>query len=490
MPAPAAPNILIILADQLVPFMTSPYGDPVAKTPALEALASDGVRFDAAYTPSPLCAPARAALLTGRHASSVGVLDNASIMASDVPTIGHYLALAGYDTVLSGKMHMIGPDQLHGFEHRLTTDVFPAGLDWVPVPEPDGSFPAGGHARHYALPDPGVRSWTMFQDYDDDAQFQAVRHLRERGRRGAVDPFAMIVSFHHPHDPFHVPQEYWDRYEGVEFPPPRQRTASTPRSTMDDWADAAHGTDDFELAEPESARALRRAYSAAVSYIDDKIAHLVATLADEDLLDSTLIIVSSDHGDMLTERGMVQKRTFYEWSSRIPLIVRMPNSEFAGTVVTAPVSLIDVLPTLADVVGIPHEKRAPLDGASLLPIMAGEAEPDRAVFSEYHLEKVHAPCFMVRRGSMKYVLVHGHDRQLFDLATDPLESHDLSDDPEWAPIRDELHAIVAAEFDIDELHERGQQSLQPRSIVAAAMRATGQHWDFEPRFDHSTRYVR
>lgn len=485
-----APNILIILADQLVPFLTSPYGDALARTPALEALADEGVRFDAAYTPSPLCAPARAALLAGRHASSVGVFDNASIMASDVPTIGHYLALAGYDTVLSGKMHMIGPDQLHGFEHRLTTDVFPAGLDWVPVPAPDGSFPAGGHARHYALPDPGVRPWTIFQDYDDEAHRQAVRYVRERGRTGATDPFAMIVSFHHPHDPFHVPQEYWDRFEGVDFPLPNPRTETTPRSTMDEWADAAHATADYDLADPESARALRRAYAAAVSYIDDKIAQLVATLRDEGEFDNTLILVSSDHGDMLTERGMVQKRTFYEWSSRIPLIVRMPHAEWAGTVVDAPVSLIDILPTLVDVVGIPAEECAPWDGSSLLPVMAGQAEPERVVFSEYHLEKVHAPCFMVRRGSLKYVLVHEHDEQLFDLATDPDELRDLSDDPRWAAQREELRALLVAEFDIEGLVERGRQSLMPRAIVAAAMRATGQHWDYEPRFDPSRRYVR
>jgi choline-sulfatase len=126
-------NVLLVMVDQLVPFLTGAYDHHVVKTPALDRLAREGIRFDAAYTPYPLCSPARAAFMTGRHASDLGCWDNASVMPADVPTIAHYLTNAGYECVLSGKMHFVGPDQLHGFRRRLTTDVFPAGMDWVPT---------------------------------------------------------------------------------------------------------------------------------------------------------------------------------------------------------------------------------------------------------------------------------------------------------------------------------------------------------------------
>lgn len=483
------PNILLLMADQVVPFLTSPYGDPVARTPHMQRLADGGVRFDAAYTPVPLCAPARAALVTGRDASSIGCFDNASVLPADVPTLGHYLTNAGFDTVLSGKMHFVGPDQLHGFRRRLTTDVFPAGVDWVPVVDEQGRFPGGGHARHYALPDPGVRVWTQFLHFDEEAQHQAVQYLRERGRVAAREPFGMVVSFHHPHDPFHVPRHYWDRYEGVDIPL-SSRPDSIAQSAMDRWANEAHATAHYDLLRPESRRHLRRAYYAALSYVDDKIGELLGALRETGELDNTIVIFTSDHGDMMTERGMVQKRTFYEWSARVPLTITFPDGRHAGRVVAAPVSLIDLVPTVLDVVGIGTDRRARLDGRSLLPLLDGDDEDDAAVFSEYHLEKVWAPCFMVRQGRYKYVYVHGHDRQLFDLVADPNEWTDLSDRPEYSAVVEEMHAALTQRFDPAQLAAAGAESLPRRVIVAEAMRRNDQHWDYTPIVDGATQYIR
>jgi choline-sulfatase len=487
------PNILVILADQVVPFLTSPYGDPVARTPNLQRLAENGVRFDAAYTPVPLCAPARAALLAGRDASAIDCFDNASVMPSDVPTMGHYLTNAGYDTVLTGKMHFIGPDQLHGFRRRLTTDVFPAGVDWVPVVDEHGRFPAGGHARHYADPDPGVRAWTQFLDFDEETQFRALQYLRERGRTGAAEPFGMVVSFHNPHDPFHVPQEYWDLYEGADIP-----ISSWPddiaQSVMDRWANEAHDTASYDLRDPESLRRLRRAYYGLLSYVDRKVGELLDALETSGELARTVIVFSSDHGDMMTERGMVQKRTFYEWSVRVPLTVTFPDGAHAGSVVADPVSLIDLLPTVLDLAEVPKDRRADLDGRSLLPLVTGEEEQDPAdevaVFSEYHLEKVRAPCFMVRRGRWKYVYVHGHDRQLFDLDADPNEWTDVSGRPATAEVEADLHALLLNRFDPEALAAAGAASIPRRVIVAEGMRRNDQHWDYTPVFDGTRQYVR
>jgi choline-sulfatase len=460
-------NVLVVMADQLVPFLTGPYGDPVARTPNMDALARDGVRYDAAYTPYPLCSPARASFMTGDYASRHGCYDNAAILPADVPTIAHYLTLAGYDTVLSGKMHFVGPDQLHGFARRVTTDVYPAAMDWVPTQDPEGRFVRGGHARSYVPPRVGPVQWSKFLAYDEETQFRALEYLHA----GPQEPFFLVVSFHHPHDPFQPTQADWDLYDGVDIPIP-----ATPErveySAMDVWANEAHETAAVDLRDPGNLRALRRAYYALVTYVDRKLGELLAAVPDD-----TIVVLTSDHGDMLAERAMVQKRCFYEWSARIPLIVRYPDRRDAGTSVAAPVSLLDLAPTVLDWCGV--EERLPMDGTSLL-------RPGAPVFSEYHVEKVRAPCFMVRAGNRKYVYVHGHGEQLFDLADDPGEWHDLAKDTDAKEYRD----LILERFDPDTIARHGAESVRRRDLIARAMAKTNTRWDWQPFFDATKQYVR
>jgi choline-sulfatase len=461
-------NVLLVMADQLVPFLTGPYGDPVAQTPNLDALAREGVRYDAAYTPYPLCSPARAAFMTGNYASRYGCYDNASMLPADAPTIAHYLTLAGYDTVLSGKMHFVGPDQLHGFGRRLTTDVYPAAMDWVPTQDAEGRFVRGGHARSYVPPRVGVVEWTKFLAYDEETHFRALEHLRTPP---TDDPFFLCVSYHHPHDPFQVTQELWDLYDGVDIPIP-EVPDDVEYSAMDVWANEAHETDQVDLRDPDNLRALRRAYYGLVTYIDRKLGELVAAAPDD-----TLVVFTSDHGDMLAERGMVQKRCFYEWSARIPLIVRHPDRRGAGTAVAAPVSLLDLPATILDLVGA--QERLPMDGGSLL-------EPSGVVFSEYHVEKVRAPCFMVRRDNWKYVYIHGHGEQLFDLAADPGEWSNLAGTHDTK----ELRSMILEQFDPDAIAADGAESVRRRELIARATALTPTRWDYSPPFDATKQYVR
>ena len=482
----ARPNVLVVMTDQLVPFLTGAYGHPVVQTPNLDALARDGVRFDAAYTPYPLCAPARAAFLTGRYASDLGVYDNAAVLPSDVPTLAHYLAVAGYDTVLTGKMHFVGPDQLHGFRRRLTTDVFPAGLAWVPVLEEDGTFVRGGHAHNYVPPNVGVRPWTKFLAYDEETHFRALEYLRGRAA-GADDPFLLVASYHHPHDPFHVTQELWDLYEGAEIEVPEADDA-LPVSAMDRWANEAHDTAAVALDDPDNMRALRRAYFGLVTYVDRKLGELLAALEAAGEAESTVVVFLSDHGDMLGERRMVQKRCFYEWSVRVPLVLRLPGGRGAGTVVEEPVSLLDLLPTLLDLVGY-DDVRLPADGRSLAPLVDGQREA-RTVLAEYHVEKVRAPCFMARRGRHKLIHVHGHDTQLFDLAADPHERVDLSGAPASTDVERELLDAILDRFDPAAIEADGAASVRRRDLVRRANEANGTSWDYTPLFDATRQYVR
>jgi choline-sulfatase len=482
------PNILLIMADQLVPFLTSAYGHPVVQTPNLDRLAAEGICFDAAYTPYPLCAPARVAMMTGRYASRIGCFDNAALFPADQPTLAHYLTNAGYETVLSGKMHFIGPDQLHGFRKRLTTDVFPANIDWVP--SPDGEH-QGGHAQNYVPPNVGVRKWTKFLAYDEETQFRALEYIRRRGFTKPTEPFFLTVSYHHPHDPFHVTRELWNLYEGQpidipEFPDNLDETYSE----LDCWLNTVHGVGEINLHDPDNLRTLRRAYYGLVTYVDRKVGELLDALEGTGQREDTVIIFTADHGDMLGEKGMVQKRCFYEWSARVPLIFQFPNKQCAGRRVSAPVSLLDLLPTLLDLAGVSQAQFLPVDGQSFIELLGGADDPERAVFSEYHVEKVKGPSFMVRRGKYKFVYIHEYGRQLFDLEADPGEWQNLSGQPELEEVESELEASILERFDPVQLVAAGRESVQRRLVIKEALRRNDVHWDYAPDFDATRQYVR
>lgn len=512
---PDQPNILLIMADQLTPFLTGAYGHPVVQTPHLDRLAAEGIRFDAAYTPYPLCAPARVAFMTGRYASRIGCFDNAALFPADEPTIAHYLTNAGYDTALSGKMHFIGPDQLHGFRRRLTTDVFPANIDWVPALEDAERLTQGGHAHNYVPPKVGVRPWTKFLAYDEETQFRALEYIRRRApdadhmRMPTGAPFFLCVSYHHPHDPFHVTQELWDLYENapIDLPHLPDHLDDT-YSALDRWLNQVHGVHEVDLHDPDNVRALRRAYYGLVTYVDRKVGELLEALEATGQRDNTIVIFTADHGDMLGERGMVQKRCFYEWSARIPLIIHIPatisaGQSAAGRQITTPVSLLDLLPTLLDIAQVPQQDRLPVDGASLLPLLpdltdfqnlSGLDDPhaltDRPIFSEYHLEKVKGPSFMVRHGRYKYVYIHEHGSQLFDLQEDPGERRNLSGNPQLGDLETQLHNLILTQFNPDQLAAEAAASVRRRLIIKEALARNGTRWDFTPHVDAATQYVR
>ncbi|MCI0476864.1 MAG: choline-sulfatase, partial [Anaerolineales bacterium] len=438
---PKQPNILFVMADQLTPFLTGAYGHPVVQTPNLDRLAREGVCFDAAYSPCPVCAPARAAMLTGRYISRIGAWDNAAAFACEEPTVAHYLTRAGYDTVLAGKMHFVGADQLHGFSRRFNTDVYPADFSWTQARGVDRQI-ARNHAAQYVGDAIKVGRWSQFLSYDEETHLRALEYLHAKGIEAqdtqgkSVQPFFLCVSYHHPHEPFLPPRELWDSYADAEIALPEfPENLDATYSTLDRWLNFYHGVANAKnLRDPESLRRVRRAYYALVTYIDRKLGELLASLDENGFRDNTIVIFTSDHGDMLCEKGMVQKRTFYEWSSRVPLVMRFPDGSYRGATRAEPVSLIDLFPTLLDLAAVLPESHLPLDGTSLIGLLDGRDKIARRVFSEYHAQGAHAPCFMLRRGKWKYVYIHGYDAQLFDLETDPGEWRNLAGKPEQSKI--------------------------------------------------------
>src|ERR1700735_2177745 len=214
------PNVLILMADQLAARVLRAYGGTLARTTHIEALADAGVVFDSFYCNSPLCAPSRFSFLAGQLPSKIGAYDNAAEFPAQVPTFAHYLRRAGYQTALSGKMHFCGADQLHGFEERLTTDIYPADFGWTPDWSRFEHRPSWYHNMD-SVTQAGPCTRTNQIDFDDDVVFQARQKLFDMARGKDKRPFCLVASMTHPHDPYVIPQSYWDRYEGVEIDMPR-----------------------------------------------------------------------------------------------------------------------------------------------------------------------------------------------------------------------------------------------------------------------------
>lgn len=486
------PNIVVIMADQLAPQFTGAYGHPQAITPHMDALAARGTRFDAAYCNSPLCAPSRFSFMSGQHVSRIRAYDNAAEFPAATPTFAHYLAMLGYRTCLAGKMHFVGPDQKHGFQDRITTDIYPSDFAWTP----DWTRAEARIDKWYhnmaTVKESGPAVATFQTDYDDEVDFAARRWLIDRGRdRGAGDgrPFCLVASFIHPHDPYVAKPEFWDLYEGADIALPEQPWAP---ETLDPFArrvsDGIEATD-VPLTNAEIRRA-RRAYLANVSYFDSKVGAIVRALEDIGALDNTLIIVTADHGDMLGERGLWYKMSFFEHSVRVPLILAGPG--VATGVVPNACSLVDLLPTMLEAAGgLDLDLGAPVDGHSLMALARGAEDAHDTVFAEYCAEMTSWPVTMIRRGALKYIHCKSDPPQLYDLSKDPQERTNLATDPAWAEVAGAFAADVRARWDCDALRDDVLASQKARFALHAAMEAgAGEAWDYNPPRDASNEYVR
>jgi len=486
------PNILFIMADQMAGPALPIYGHKVVKAPNISALAESGVAFENCYCNSPLCAPSRFSLMAGQLPSHLGAYDNAAEFHADIPTFAHYLRAAGYRTCLSGKMHFVGPDQLHGFEERLTTDIYPADFGWTPDwDRPDERL--SWYHNMLSVVQAGQCLTSNQLDFDEEVTFHAVRKLYDWARDADDRPFCLVVSFTHPHDPYVVTKEYWDRYDHAEIDRPSHVLTydQLDGHSQRVWQMCAMG--EFELT-PERVRNARHAYYAEISYVDDKVGQLLRALDAIGQREDTVVIFASDHGDMLGERGLWYKMTFFEWSARVPLIFNAPG-RFAPRRVSQNVSLVDLLPTLVDVAaadGGPTELAGRGDGLSLRPLLHGHAAswPDTAL-SEYLGEGAVGPCLMIKRGQYKYLYSYSSPDQLYDLAADPRELHNLADDPGQAERLHAFQAEVQARWDPEILRQTIIANQRGRRLVARSL-MTGAHtaWDFQPFQDATRQYMR
>jgi choline-sulfatase len=479
------PNLLFLFSDQHAQKVAGCYGDTLVRTPNLDRLAARGVIFDNAYCPSPICVPSRMSMLTARHPSAQDCWTNDDFLASDRATWPHALGAAGYQPILISRLHAMGPDQMHGFVAREVGDHSPN---------------YGGVARHDMGPlndtndpnrvsvdvsGPGQSSYQLKDMETADAAIAALEGIAARRAAGHEEPFCLSVGFMLPHPPYIAWPEDYALYAG-RIGMPALPAPETDHPWLAWWRENRKITD----TQPDDVLRARAAYWGLVTRLDILIGQVVDRLEALGLAEDTLIVYSSDHGDQLGERGLWWKHTFYEESVKVPLILSWPGHLPQGERRAHVVNLIDVAATMVDALGgkpLPHAQ-----GLSFLDVARdGSARWIDETFSEYCTDTV--PHWtggmavqqrMIRSGNWKLIDYNGYRPQLFDLAADPHELHDLAEDPAHRAVRVRLVQKLRAEWDPDAIAARMRARRRDKDVIGAWARGTrpaDQHrWKLTP----------
>lgn len=477
---PDKPNILFLHSDEhsfryLSARSRERGGEPV-QTPALDGLVERGVHFDAAYCQMPLCTPSRISMLTGRHSHRCGAWSNGSIVPPGLPTFGSHLREHGYATATVGKMHIGGSRQMAGFGDRPYGDFGgPCAHQLDPLSKLDAEGGPGMGMRSRTV-DAGVSDIPEAYLQENVVARTAVAWAREQEHTHPNQPWLLYTSFSRPHFPLTAPRRHIDRYypEGVTEPRVL-RSGDSADHPMTKGMVKGFQTEAIEAEEGKRARA---AYFACVDFLDEMLGDFFATMANAGLLDNTVIIYTSDHGEMAGEHGLWWKNSWHESASRVPLIISTPEHR-AGKVspreVTAPVSLADLFPTMCDLAGIPHPEG--LDGVSLASALSGEDHVDDrpGVITENISPRwgEGTEFRMIRSERYKYVAFRGCDDLAFDMQADPDEQVNLVGDPDHAAALDALrdHLFDGFDFDASE-EERRRQTADLKERFPARFKPT------------------
>ncbi len=461
------PNLLFLFSDQHAQRVSGCYGDATVKTPALDRLASRGVTFDNCYCPSPVCVPSRMSALTACHPHRQECWTNDDYLASDRPTWLHALGAAGYRSQLIGRMHAMGPDQLHGYSTRLIGDHSP---NWAGVkrhsmgvlenandPTPESLLACGAGQSAYQVKDEQVA----------DATIRALQEIAETPE-DSRDAFSLTAGLMLPHAPY-VASRDWVEYYLDTLP---DIAIETPAANEEHpWIHWWRGNRGIDRGGPEQARLARAAYWGLVSTMDEMIGRILQTLSDTGLDRNTLVVYASDHGDHVGERGLWWKHTFFEESVKVPLIMSMPGTLPAGERQSAVVNLTDLSQTMIDALGADPLPQA--DGKSFWPLLTGESGEwlDRT-FSEYCTDEVPAwtggmavQQRMLREGDFKLHYYHGYPPLLFDLANDPEERFNLAGKTEQQQRLKAMLETLLASWDPDEIKIRMRQRRQRKDLL-------------------------
>lgn len=463
-------NMLIIMSDEHNKYVTSYADHEVVTTPALDALASAGTSFTAAYTPSPICVPARASFATGQPVHRHGFWDNAIAYDGSQPSWHHALRDRGHHVASIGKLHFTGHD---GQDFGLSEAILPMHItngtgDVTMLIRDPNDIRETAAKKLLQEAGPGESSYTL---YDRQVAAQAQVWLRTKGTQKHDKPWVLFVSMVAPHFPLTAPPEHYYRYYNRELPRPKLPTAAE-RPKHPYVQTFAKRSDHYRhFKTPDDLQRCLAGYFGLVSFMDENVGKILAALKEAGLSDTTRVVYTSDHGDNLGTRGLWGKATMYEESAGIPMIMTGPDVSH-GTCGT-PVTLCDLSATILDGVGAGEAvQELGLQGISLLEL-AGKSTQDRAALSEFH---TYGPdgMAMIRTPRWKYISYVGLPPQLYDMEDDPQELHDLGENNAHAETRTMLEARLRQLLDLEETDRRAKAD-QARMIAQyggeAAIRA-------------------
>jgi arylsulfatase A-like enzyme len=432
---------LLLMTDQQRFDTIAAAGYPHMITPNLDRLVREGCLYRSAYTPNPICLPARYHVLTGQTVRCHGYSTNAGPpLPGAVPTLPQLLADAGYDTRAIGKMHFLPPRRHHGFNRMELMEERPRRRDWDEYAMYLQSV-GFGHVQNLH----GIRNLlyevpqrSLVPDEHHGSTWVADRTIAYLEQIGGTQPFFCWSSWIAPHPPFNLPLSVADLYRDVPLPEPiRDVTVPNEFTRVMSDDNTCPPPDDREA----FMRRRREAYYAQITYVDRQVGRILDALDAAGQLDNTLIIFTSDHGEMLGDHGSHQKAQPYDSCARIPLVVRYPDRLAPGSVNDAFCDLNDILPTALDVAGVAHPAPAALPGGSLF----GDSKDRSTQYLSLGAQGRRFATLRDRR--YKYTYYYGiTDHELFDMANDPDETTNLlvtrGDDPEIQAVRDGLHALV------------------------------------------------
>jgi choline-sulfatase len=440
-------NLLFIISDEHAAGAIGAAGHPHIQTPHLDRLAAGGTRFTHAYTPSPICVPARACLASGRYLHQLHNWSSAEPYFGQPRGWGHQLLDLGHTVTSIGKLHFRSTEDENGFGQEILPMHVLEGTGWVKGllrnDPPDYTQACRELAEQVG---PGESSYT---EYDRAIARESAAWLQRQTQAPDQKPWVLFVSFVCPHYPFIAPPEFMDRYDPANIDLPAQ--LGPPKHPalreMYRFYDYASYFDDART------REARAAYYGLCSFLDDNIGQVLAALDASGQREHTRVIYTSDHGELLGEHGMWTKMLMYEQSVGIPMIIDGPDIP-AGQLVDTPVSLVDVHQTAIE--GLGHTLSAEdmdLPGVSLLRTASGE-RPERAILSEFHDGGSPTGMFMIRLREWKYIYYPGFRPQLFNLAQDPAEIDDLATDPGSTAILAECEQALRGILDPEAVNAR------------------------------------
>lgn len=442
-------NILLIMADEHDPAVSGCYGDPLVRTPNIDCLAEEGVRFSNAYTTSPLCVPARLSFLSGKYVSKCKAWNNNCWLPSDdFPSLPGIMGNAGYECVLGGKMHL-DPTRRYGYRELFPTQENMRYKDGTGFRRDPGDCSPGQGAWEKRYKEFYVSDSSEFLDLDRETTDKCSGFISSRS--GNDKPFFLTAGYFAPHFPLIIPEEYYNLYKDSILMP------EVPDNLCDKFPvnykqlRYAFGLNNVT---PEMTRKGRALYWGYVSWIDNQIGKLLNALKNSGAAENTIVIYTADHGENKGDHGLWWKNNMYEHSAGIPLIIRWPNGLFKGQKMKGVCSLIDLTRTIAEIGGA--EVPADWDGDSLIEYINGhDKEWKNMAVCEYFGHNVSSGFSMIRQDSWKYVYHtsinndYGAECELYDLSSDKKELNNLAGQMEYAGLIRRMHSALQDELGRD-----------------------------------------